>query len=255
MTHKKIWTLDKEGNEVLRDLSKENESFTLDGYHAGEFDGNNYMWFEMFTNFVYDDNGCDYERYGCYIKEGDVVLDIGGNIGIFAHRAEFRVASKVISFEPLTPNFNCLIKNKGPKTLVYKMGVGDTNKWADFKIPTDFTQSGGGSYKEEAINNRDVVHEEKAYIIGINELFGTISDRIDFMKMDIEGGEVEVLTAITDENLQSLRCLSCEFHKLNEEFNQFQENFIHRMNRLGFRSFVLYLGANGDLRTVNFWKE
>ena len=112
MGNKKIWTLDKEGNEVLRDLAKENESFTMDRYYSGDFDGNNYMWHEMFTNFVYDDNGCDYERYGCFIKEGDVVLDIGGNIGIFAHRAEFRGASKVISFEPLTPTFNCLIKTE-----------------------------------------------------------------------------------------------------------------------------------------------
>jgi FkbM family methyltransferase len=139
MGNKKIWTLDKEGNEVLRDLAKENENFTMEGYYSGEFDGNNYMWHEMFTNFVYDDNGCDYERYGCFIKEGDVVLDIGGNIGIFAHRAEFRGASKVISFEPLTPTFNCLIKNRGPKTLVYKMAVGaDMINHYNKKIEGDF---------------------------------------------------------------------------------------------------------------------
>jgi FkbM family methyltransferase len=254
MENKKIWTLDKEGNEVLRDLEKENENFSLEKYHAGEFDGNNYMWYEMFTNFVYDDNGCDYERYGCFIKEGDVVLDIGGNIGIFAHRAEFRGASKVISFEPLTPTFNCLIKNRGPKTLVYKMAVGAQNKWIDFKIHTDYTHIGGGSSKDEVVNSRTVIHQEKAYMVGINELFGQVSDKIDFVKMDIEGGEVDVLTAITDENLQSIRCLSCEFHKFTEYFDEFQENFINRMNRLGFKSFVLFLG-NGDLRTVNFWKE
>jgi hypothetical protein len=91
-------------------------------------------------------------------------------------------------------------------------------------------------------------------MVGINELFGQVSDKIDFVKMDIEGGEVDVLTAITDENLQSIRCLSCEFHKFTEYFDEFQENFINRMNRLGFKSFVLFLG-NGDLRTVNFWKE
>ena len=39
------------------------------------------------------------------------ILDIGANIGLFAHRAEVRGASKVISIEPLTPTFNCLIKN------------------------------------------------------------------------------------------------------------------------------------------------
>lgn len=251
---KSFWTLDKEGNQVLRDLAKENESFTIDAYRSGQFDGNNYIWHEMFNNYVYDDNGCDYERYGCYIKEGDVVLDIGANIGVFAHRAEFRGASKVICFEPLTPTFGCLIRNKGEKTSVYRMAVGESNKWLDFKIHTDYTHIGGGSSKDEAFNNRDVVHQEKVFMIGINEIFGNVADRIDFMKVDIEGGEVELLNAITDENLLSLRCLACEFHRINDEFDSFQENFVTRMNNLGFRSFVLFLG-DGSLRTVTFWKE
>jgi len=74
------------------------------------------------------------------------------------------------------------------------------------------------------------------------------------MKIDIEGGEVDVLTNITDENLTSLRCLSAEFHKGNDEFEIFQTNFINRMNSLGFNHFVLYHG-DGDLRTLNFWKK
>jgi FkbM family methyltransferase len=251
---KKFFTLDKEGNEVLRDLEEENKNFNRDDYLSGKFDGNNYQWHEMFDNHVYDDNGCDYERYGCYIKEGDVVLDLGGNIGVFAHRAEFRGASKVISFEPLTPTFNCLIKNRGPKTLVYKMAVGSKNEWIAFKIHTDFTNIGGGSSQDSAINGRKIIHEEKAYVIGINEIFNGLADKIDFMKIDIEGGEVDVLNNITDTNLLSLRCLSAEFHKTYEEFDIFQENFVKRMNSLGFRSFVLYLG-DGNLRTINFWKE
>ena len=91
-------------------------------------------------------------------------------------------------------------------------------------------------------------------MININEIFTNLVEKIDFMKVDIEGGEVELFTAITDENLISLRCLSCEFHKINDDFDDFQEKFVQRMNKLGFRSFVLYLG-NGNLRTLNFWKE
>ncbi len=250
---KKFWTLDKDGNEILRDLSMENETFSIERYRNGEFDGNNYMWHEMFSNYVYDDNGCDYERYGCYIKEGDVVVDIGGNIGVFAHRAELRGASKVISFEPLTPTFNCLIKNKGDKTFVYKIAIGDKNKWVDFKIHTNFTHIGGGFSKDTVLNNREVIHSEKSYMININELF-KLSDRIDFIKMDIEGGEVDALNAITDNNLSNIRCLSAEFHKTYEEFEIFQTNFINRMKNLGFQSFVLYYG-DSNLRTLNFWKQ
>ena len=74
------------------------------------------------------------------------------------------------------------------------------------------------------------------------------------MKIDIEGGEVDVLTSISDENLSSLRCLSAEFHKTYDEFDNFQSNFTTRMYRLGFKQFTLYHG-NGNLRTLNFWKE
>ena len=100
----------------------------------------------------------------------------------------------------------------------------------------------------------DDFHEKvmEAYELGIkhNELIG----KIDFMKVDIEGGEVEVLNSITDQNLSTLRCLACEFHKTYDEFDIFQKEFGDRMGRLGFRSFTLYHG-DGNLRTVNFWKE
>ena len=75
MENKLFYTLTPEGAEVLRDLKKENEAFTVEDYNLGKFDGYNYMWFEMFNHNLFDDNGCDYERQGCFIKEGDVVLE------------------------------------------------------------------------------------------------------------------------------------------------------------------------------------
>jgi len=256
MNDKKFWTLRPDGSEVLRDLKKENESFNLEAYKNREFDANNYQWYEMFHHYSFDDIGCDYERYGCYIKEGDVVLDLGANIGIFAHRAETRGASKVICFEPVTPTFNCLIKNKGPKTLVYKNAVGGEQGFTTFNIHTDFTHIGGGTSHDQdlMLNGRNIVHSERVIIIGINEIFEGMDSKIDFMKIDIEGGEVDVLTSITNENLNSLRCLSAEFHRTYDGFDKFQSNFTDRMSNLGFKHFTVYYG-NGSLRTLTFWKE
>jgi FkbM family methyltransferase len=256
MDNKKFWTLRTDGTEVLRDLKKENENFSRDAYLKGEFDGNNYMWFEMFDHYVFDDNGCDYERRDCYIREGDVVLDLGGNIGVFAHRAETRGASKVICFEPVTPTFNCLIKNKGPKTLVYKNAVGGKHGFTTFRIHTDYTHIGGGTneHQDLLLNQREIIHSERVIVIGINEIFEGVESKIDFMKIDIEGGEVGVLTSITDKNLSSLRCLAAEFHKTYDDFDVFQSNFTDRMKLLGFKHFTAYYG-DGNLRTLNFWKE
>jgi FkbM family methyltransferase len=256
MENKKFWTLCPDGTEVLRDLKKENETFSQDAFQKGEFDGNNYQWFEMFHHYGFDDNGCDYERYGCYIKKGDVVLDLGANIGIFAHRAETRGASKVISFEPVTPTFNCLIKNRGPKTLVYKNAVGDKNGFTNFKLHTDFTHIGGGTSENQdlMLGDRNIIYSEKVIIIGINEIFENFETNFNFMKIDIEGNEVNVLTSIKDEHLSSLRCLAAEFHATNDKFEQFQADFCNRMSMLGFDSFTVYYG-DGVLRTLNFWKK
>lgn len=256
MVNKKFWTLRPDGTEVLRDLKEENKTFTREGYIKGEFDANNYQWFEMFHHYSFDDNGCDYERHGCYIREGDVVLDLGANIGLFAHRAETRGASKVICFEPVTPTFNCLSKNKGPKTSIYKNAVGGKQGFTTFNIHTDFTHIGGGTSHAQdfMLDDKNIIHSERVIVIGINDIFEGMDTKFDFMKIDIEGGEVDVLTSITDKNLSSLRCLSAEFHKTYDEFDTFQTLFTDRMYSLGFTHFIVYYG-NGDLRTLTFWKK
>lgn len=251
---KLFWTLSPNGNQTLRDLEKENEFFTWEDYNQGKYDANNYMWSEIFQFNSFGSDGCDYERFGCQILEGDVVLDLGANIGIFAHRAETKGASKVICFEPVTPTFECLIKNKGLKTLVYKNAVGGENKFLNFKIHTDFTHIGGGTSKDEATHGEKIIYSEMVYMIDINDIFENIGENIDFMKIDIEGGELDVLTKITDKNLSSLRCLSLELHIINEEFEKFYHIFLDRMVKLNFKSYCLFHG-DGKLRTLNFWKK
>lgn len=253
---KQFWTLTTEGNQVLRNLEEENKTFTTEKYYQGKFDANNYQWYEMFNNFVHEDIGCDYERFGCVINEGDVVLDLGANIGVFAHRAETRGASKVICFEPLSPTFDCLSKNIGPKTIAYKNAVGGKNDFVTFNIHTNFNHIGGGSANSQDLQmmGRTIVHSEQVIMVNINQIFEGLNCKIDFMKMDIEGGEVDVLNSIKDEHLLSLRCLSTEFHKTYEEFDSFQFNFVKRMERLGFNHFTLYYG-DGTTRTLNFWKR
>lgn len=253
MSKKLFWTLSPQGNKVLRDLETENENFTIEDYRLGKYDANNYIWFEMFQSFSFQSDGCDYERMGCQIEKGDVVLDIGANIGVFAHRAEMRGASKVYCFEPMTPTFECLLKNKGPKTFVYKNAVGSKNTFMDFKIHTDFSHIGGASFHEEPTTGKNIIFEEKALMVNINDVFTTIGEKVDFFKLDIEGGEIELLNEITDENLSSVRCLSAEFHEINEDFNEFQRQFWDRALSLGFNGFCLYHG-DGKLRTLSLWK-
>jgi FkbM family methyltransferase len=250
----KIWTIDKNGELLERNLSLENENFTIEDYRMGKFDSYNYIWFEMFNHYIHDDIGCDYERYGCYIRPGDVVLDLGANIGIFSRRAEERGASRVISFEPISTTFQCLLLNKGPKTEVHNVGVASVNEFRKFVIHTEVSNLGGAKYDpENTLSGFNIVYEKDSFVIDINQIFSQYRN-INFVKMDIEGSEVEVLNSITDENLSSIRCLSAEFHRNSEDFEDFQKSFILRLENLGFNHFVLYHG-DGSTRTLNSWKK
>ena len=52
MSNKLFWTLDKMGNEVLRDLETESKNFNMEDYHKEIYDANNYQWQEMFNHFI-----------------------------------------------------------------------------------------------------------------------------------------------------------------------------------------------------------
>jgi len=254
---RKFWTIDKHGNYHLRDLELEDKFFNWDDFWSGKLDAYNYMYKENFNHYINDDNGCDYERYGCTIKEGDVVLDLGANIGLFANRALQRGASKVICFEPMSNAFNCLQKNVDDRVVTYKNAVGGESKYDTFIIHGDYTNIGGGTTTNQDLNSssKKIVHEEKVLKVNINDIFELYEQKIDFVKIDVEGGEVEILNNVTDDNLKSIRCLAAEFHNTYEQFQQFQDKFWNRMMTLGFKGYTLYHGSDtGLLRTLNFWK-
>jgi 31-O-methyltransferase len=257
--NKKFWTIDNSGSYVLRDLDYE-ARFWFDKRN-GNYDSSkvsdpyNSCWFEIFDFYECGSDGCDYERFGCQILPGDIVLDIGGNIGIFAHRAEVKGASCVYSFEPMTKTFHALSMNAGERTRVFKNAIFSEQRILNMSIPDSELNTGGGSLTE-ILNSfgRTSALQENVVSLEINSLFKPeMIGKIDFIKMDIEGAEIQCLDAISDENLSSIRCLAAEFHRTIPEMDSFRERFIKRCSRLGFTHFTNYYSC-GTQMTVNIWK-
>jgi FkbM family methyltransferase len=84
-----------------------------------------------------------YERYGITIRDGDVVFDIGANIGLFAIHVSRRCPGAALhAFEPLPPLFDALSRNlaaHAPAARAYNVGLGGEAGDAVFEFDPDMT--------------------------------------------------------------------------------------------------------------------
>jgi FkbM family methyltransferase len=118
-----------------------------------------------------------------HVKEGDTVIDVGAFIGdhTLAYAKKVGEKGKVLAFEPNKENFKCLEYNLGgwENTTLYKLGLSDENgKIKMVDVPTN----AGMSYAEKS--NKGV----QCTTIDSIEL-----DRLDFIKIDAEGFEHNIL--------------------------------------------------------------
>ena len=86
-----------------------------------------------------------YERHGVSVRGGDVVFDVGANIGLFAiHLARTVPGVRVHSFEPVPPLFDALTRNlaeHAPDVRAYNVGLADRDGDAVFELDRFLTMS------------------------------------------------------------------------------------------------------------------
>ena len=137
--------------------------------------------------------GSIYEHEPVVLHQGDVVLDVGANLGTFTRFALNRGARRVIAFEPEPVNIACFKSTfkdemeSGRVTLV-ESAVWDHSGTLDFSEPIQ-GNSGGGS---PVIGNGTPWITVQATTI--DETVAKLKlDHVDFIKMDIEGSERNAL--------------------------------------------------------------
>lgn len=122
-----------------------------------------------------------------YVKKNAVILDIGANLGnhtvFFAKEC---AANKIYAFEPTQKTFKILeenIKINHLDNIVVAMNIALGVRDTKVNVIVN-TKDAGSNYVEENIDGNVIM----------NTLDGLLlSDRIDFIKIDVEGFEYEVL--------------------------------------------------------------
>jgi FkbM family methyltransferase len=168
------------------------------GYHLWDTPHGRY-WMPAGSDYALPWDLAEQERriYGTgarAVQKGDVVLDCGANVGVFTRVALSSGARLIVAIEFAPENLECLRRNfageiRDGRVVIYPKGVWDKDDVLTLTV--DPTNSAADSV---------VMHPEKSHegprvqLTTIDKLVSELKlDRVDFIKMDIEGAEKQAL--------------------------------------------------------------
>lgn len=129
------------------------------------------------------------------VRPGDVVLDCGANVGTFTRKALDRGAKTVVAIEPAPENLECLRRNfkneiSARRVIIYPKGVWDKEDVLTLHLHEHNSAADSFIIKDKHASNRTV----QASVTTIDRLVAELElERVDFVKMDIEGAEPNAL--------------------------------------------------------------
>jgi FkbM family methyltransferase len=146
-----------------------------------------------------------FERYesrdkvllGKYIKDGDVFLDIGANIGHFSFYFNGKFKDlKCHMFEPHPVLSKCVNEtksyNKLDNVVVHQVALSNENSELEFF--EDSFNDGGHSLISENVSKRSAHNSFKVQAVTLDEYVSELNtDKIDVVKIDVQGAEFMLL--------------------------------------------------------------
>ena len=230
-----------------------------------------------------------YEQHGVAIRDGDVILDIGANVGLFALSVMERFRGvKMVCVEPVPNTRACLERNvtESPwrthhEIAIVANAIGSTTSKTTI---TYFPRAPGNSTLHlsekrqewdrivDEISPSQIRHLNKLFALVPRRLFTwfmrplldhavtlpcevcTLSDlirrqsleRIDLLKIDIEGAEMEALQGIEEQDWQKIQQLAIEVAPAHKDA---LTPLSHRLRSIGFATVAIESFHGGSVIT------
>jgi FkbM family methyltransferase len=168
------------------------------------------------------------------LRDDSTVVDVGlGEDISFSESLIARYGCRVHGFDPTPRAIDYLQKRNPANFHLHTIGVAGSNRTATFFLPNNPSHVSGSITKSDHVGDNRI----EVRLIDLDEVFGIIGkDRIDLLKIDIEGAEYELLSSASFKNSAvKIHVICVEFH--------------HRWNEFGPKA---TLGAVATMRLMGF---
>lgn len=158
----------------------------------------------------------DYTPKDMEIKKGDIIIDVGAHIGAFSLYAATRAKNvKVHSYEPFKKSFDQLKKNIQLNNLqklikIFNLGVYGKKGPQIFYIKLDHVMDSSLFIKNE---QKEIIN-----CTTLKDIFNSNKiKKCNFLKMDCEGAEFEILYNTPKEYLKKIHKIAMEYHDIDKK--------------------------------------
>lgn len=220
INHSKLWLLYDD---------KSNKYFSKDFHHVLE-KSSSWLYYGFFYKEIYgcefSDTKCIYEMNKCIIEENDTVVDLGANVGFFSNYAA-KKCKKLISVEGSPELYSCLVKNTAEEN--------DNIEYLNANIISKNN------------SNLDVWSRNPSKIsLTLEDIFKIYNlEKIDFLKVDIEGSEYHIFENLDPLLFKKIRKIAIEVH--DDEKNIKLLNDLKDKNNFAFNWYI------NDCKTTTFY--
>lgn len=182
-----------------------------------------YFDIESLTKW-FADKGDDTHRLNYSLNNESVVFDIGGYEGDWADKIYKKYQSKVYIFEPVSKYYNSILKKfEGIDDIkAYNFGISNKSEY--------ITMTDNGASSSSLILKGGKI--ETIYVKNINDVIKELNiNKIDLMKINIEGSEYDLLESISDDNINLIGNFQIQFHKIGENYSIRRDNIRNRLSK------------------------
>jgi FkbM family methyltransferase len=172
-----------------------------------------------------------------FIHPDSIIADVGANIGLHSiYYANIAINGLIYSFEPSRYTYSYLMSNLKNKNNIIPINIGlsDTNGIFSFFDCENDALSGLKDTLRSAIRE-----ETKILCLKGDDFFDTLQlQKLDFIKIDVEGLEQEVIEGMSQTIEKFHPVIFCEIYK-GVNSNSHPEKTVSFITGMGYKAFVV----------------